>query len=152
LSNSSSPEITGVPFEALKVFDRHELLFEPGTDFEYSSNGYILLSALIERVSQQPLEAFFAREVWAPLGMTATELDRAAALGKHPQARYYTRSENDGGQWEIAPTRDRTFLFGAGGFRATPTDMVRLARASYSQPFSPRRTRRINEPDPAQKR
>jgi serine beta-lactamase-like protein LACTB len=123
------------PFEALKVFERHELLFEPGTDFEYSSNGYILLSALIERVSQQPLEVFFAREVWAPLGMTATELDRAAASGKFPQASYYTRSENDGGQWEIVPSRDRTFLFGAGGFRATPTDMVRLARASYSEPF-----------------
>jgi CubicO group peptidase (beta-lactamase class C family) len=122
------------PFEALRVFDRHELLFEPGTDFEYSSNGYILLSALIESVSRRPFEAYLASEVWDPLGMAATELDRAAP-GRHPQARYYTRSENAERKWEIAPTRDRTFLFGAGGFRATPSDMVRLARASYSESF-----------------
>ena len=40
------------PSEALDIFANDLLKFEPGTDFKYTSSGYILLSAVIESAAQ----------------------------------------------------------------------------------------------------
>lgn len=44
----------------------------PGARTEYSDFGYILLGKVVEVLSGEPLDAFCAREIFAPLGMTST--------------------------------------------------------------------------------
>jgi CubicO group peptidase (beta-lactamase class C family) len=48
------------------------LATEPGTAFEYSSVGYGVLGAVIERVSRQSLDAFCRERIFEPLRMTST--------------------------------------------------------------------------------
>lgn len=54
---------------------QRSLNFVPGTDFRYSSSGYILLATIVERVSGQPLPEFAKRNIFDPLGMTHTIID-----------------------------------------------------------------------------
>ena len=65
----------------LKSRTRDELLHEvfvtpltadPGTRAEYSDIGFILLGVALERVSDESLDRFCQREIFAPLGMTHT--------------------------------------------------------------------------------
>ncbi len=48
--------------------------------FAYANSNYVLLAALIERVSGEPFGQFMEREVFLPLGMTRTTLDPGRAL------------------------------------------------------------------------
>jgi CubicO group peptidase (beta-lactamase class C family) len=50
------------------------LNFSPGTNWQYSNSGYLLLSLVVERVSGQPLRAFAAENIFRPLRMTHTAL------------------------------------------------------------------------------
>jgi CubicO group peptidase (beta-lactamase class C family) len=128
------------PLDALYVFEAHDLLFDPGTDVHYSSNGYILLSALIEEVSPTGFVDYLDSAVWTPLGLEHTELD--ASVAGELEARYYARIDDRGDYVEATAVRDRSFLFGGGGFLSTPSDMVRLARATYDDDFLKAGTRR----------
>lgn len=49
-----------------------ELEHEPGTVHRYSNHGYVLLAAIVERVTASPLGAFAADRFFSPLGMTRT--------------------------------------------------------------------------------
>ena len=50
------------------------LLYDPGTQFEYSGMGYDVLGDIIAKVSGQPYETYVAEHVFAPLGMQHTTL------------------------------------------------------------------------------
>ncbi len=56
---------------ALAAVLNTELPHPPGT-VVYSDLGFMLLAAIVERVAHERLDAFAAREVFAPLGMRAT--------------------------------------------------------------------------------
>jgi CubicO group peptidase (beta-lactamase class C family) len=58
--------------ELLRRFASVPLLSPPGERFSYSSPGFVLLGLIVERAAGQPYGAFLAREVFEPLGMTAT--------------------------------------------------------------------------------
>ena len=47
--------------------------FEPGSRYEYSNYGFILLGALIEAVTGQSYYDYVREHVFAPAGMTATD-------------------------------------------------------------------------------
>jgi D-alanyl-D-alanine carboxypeptidase len=60
-------------------------LFTPGSRFQYSNNGFLLLGLAVERASGQAFDAYLRDQVFAPAGMASTSLrpalPRAAALG-----------------------------------------------------------------------
>ncbi|MCW2935881.1 MAG: serine hydrolase [Actinomycetia bacterium] len=58
--------------ELLSSFASVPLLSPPGERFSYSSPGFVLLGLIVERAAGEPYGAFLAREVFEPLGMTAT--------------------------------------------------------------------------------
>ena len=49
-----------------------QLLFEPGTRWNYSNIGYTALGRVIEVVSKQPYDTFLEQHIFAPLGMKDT--------------------------------------------------------------------------------
>jgi CubicO group peptidase (beta-lactamase class C family) len=49
------------------------LNFAPGTRFLYSNSNFFLLGLIVERIAGEALATFLARELFSPLGMTATQ-------------------------------------------------------------------------------
>ncbi|MFZ2783964.1 MAG: serine hydrolase [Sediminibacterium sp.] len=54
--------------EALTLY-KPALRFTPGSQWEYSNTGYVLLSSLISRLTGQPIETAFQQNICKPLGM-----------------------------------------------------------------------------------
>ncbi|MBL7950387.1 MAG: serine hydrolase [Flavobacteriales bacterium] len=50
------------------------LNFTPGTAFEYSNSGFILLAEVVARVSGKPFSTFMQERVFTPLGMKDTRI------------------------------------------------------------------------------
>ncbi|GAA0934065.1 serine hydrolase domain-containing protein [Pseudonocardia zijingensis] len=100
------------------------LLFEPGTEWNYSVATDVL-GRIVEVVSGQRLDRFFAEEVFAPLGMddtafhvAADEVERLAALYMRNPEGGLLRNTAMGD----AATREPTFLSGGGGLVSTAAD------------------------------
>lgn len=58
--------------EAVKIYGKVPLDFEPGTKWQYSNMGIDTLGRIIEVVSGQPFEKFLAERIFAPLEMKDT--------------------------------------------------------------------------------
>jgi CubicO group peptidase (beta-lactamase class C family) len=58
--------------EMLRIFADFPLLSPPGERFSYSSPGWVLLGLIIEQAAGLAYGEFVAREIFEPLGMTAT--------------------------------------------------------------------------------
>jgi CubicO group peptidase (beta-lactamase class C family) len=65
----------------MELFQDDSLLFEPGTGEAYSNGGYVLLGAIIERVSGQSYHGYLRDHVFRTAGMTQTvPQDRRVSL------------------------------------------------------------------------
>ena len=81
------PSLIGMPATVENLIDRFRsspLAFTPGTRWSYSNSGYVLLGAIIERVSGQGYAEFLNQAIFAPLGMAQTGYDaNSPPLGEH---------------------------------------------------------------------
>jgi CubicO group peptidase (beta-lactamase class C family) len=70
--------------------DFSKLTFEPGTDTRYTNIGYMVLGAIIEKVTNQTYENYIRQNILQPLGMDHTdfiytkEMETYEAAGSHP--------------------------------------------------------------------
>jgi len=64
------------PDDIIDLFRNRPLKFAPGTSFQYSNSGYILLGKIIEVASGQSYEAFLHRRILKPAGMLSTGYGR----------------------------------------------------------------------------
>lgn len=122
------------PREAFSAFEGHDLLFEPGTGFQYSSNGYILLSAVVAAIADRNFDAYLREQVFAPLNMTQTRFDNSVNSDSQ-EASYYRALSDNGEYLNATKKRDRSFLFGAGGYMSTPGDLVKMASALFNEEY-----------------
>ena len=101
--------------------------FEPGTRFEYSNSGYLILSAIIEKACAEPFDAVLSRQIFDPAGMVNSGLDTPATSGYH--ATGYSRS----GSGEVVETayRHPSFGWGYGALYASTSDLLSFARALF---------------------
>jgi CubicO group peptidase (beta-lactamase class C family) len=109
------------PEELLASFWELPLLFEPGTQFSYSNSNYIVLGAIIERVTGQSYATYMQRAVLGPAGLTRTTVGDAAGLPD--RARGYA-SDLFGNLVPAFPI-DMSVPFAAGAIRSTALDLVR---------------------------
>jgi serine beta-lactamase-like protein LACTB, mitochondrial len=114
--------------QALKIFDTEPLLFEPGTQYRFSTYGWILLSAVVEGVAGEPFPAFMSREVFTPLGMDRTVLE-GTPLRRSDRQGAADQDADDVSNLQGASKADYGCFFGAGGYVSTPSDLVRLGSA-----------------------
>jgi CubicO group peptidase (beta-lactamase class C family) len=99
---------------------QHSLNFLPGTDFRYSSSGYILLTKVIERVSGQKLPAFAAQYIFRPLGMENTFVEDNYAAILHNRVESYRAI---GGHYERWLKHFN--VYGDGGIITTLNDLAK---------------------------
>jgi CubicO group peptidase (beta-lactamase class C family) len=113
----------------LPMLQDDTLAFEPGARFRYSNAGFLLLGAIVERVSGLPYETYLRERIFGPAGMTATAtpaLDRTA----QGLASGY-EIEFDGTTPLIVSDRYTQVVVGtpAGGGFSTVEDLRRFVRA-----------------------
>jgi len=77
------------------------LLFEPGTEYRYSSYGWILVSAAVEAAAGEPFLRFMRKQVFEPLGMDDTRADSTTEAIANRATPYFPRFAAD-------PAMDRT--------------------------------------------
>ena len=116
--------------DGLAVFKDEPLLFEPGTQYHYSTYGWVLVSAVIEAAAGEPFFDFMRTQVFEPLGMTATRPDSATEAIPDRVTFYFPRfsGDNQFGPLAAKPV-DYSCFAGAGAFISTPADLVRFGMA-----------------------
>lgn len=111
--------------EALELFARDALLHEPGTKYLYSTYGFNLAGAVVERAAGMPFEQWVRERVLEPSGITSMQPDHVHRLIPR-RARGYRRSA--GGIPENCSLADTSNKVPGGGWVATAEDLVRFAR------------------------
>ena len=66
--------------EQVKLVSAMKKDFEPGTKFQYSNTGYVILGKIIEKAGGRPWEDFLHQEIFLSAGMNDTMGDRNAGL------------------------------------------------------------------------
>jgi len=102
--------------------------FTPGSQFKYSSSGYVILTAIIEKLSGQGYADYLTEHIFQPLGMEATLYDNADTV-LPGRASGYTW---DGDAYHNAEFFDMSNAAGAGGLVSTVGDMYKWDRALYT--------------------
>ncbi|MGA2826262.1 MAG: serine hydrolase domain-containing protein [Streptosporangiaceae bacterium] len=113
------------------------LLFQPGAEWNYSVSTDVL-GRVVEVVSGQSLDEFFASRIFGPLGMTDTtfwtgDAERLAALYTSGPDGRPARLDTLGGQALTPPT----LLGGGGGLLSTAADYDRFTQMLLDRPDSP---------------
>jgi D-alanyl-D-alanine carboxypeptidase len=110
----------------LKLYGNRGPKFEPGTHWEYSNYGFILLGAIIEKVTGQSYYDYVCEHIYQPAGMrwTGSEPEDAAVADRSVG---YTKMQSS--SW--APNTDTLPYRGtsAGGGYSTVEDLARFADA-----------------------
>lgn len=97
---------------------------EPGTEFGYSSLGYVLLGQVIEAVSGMSYSEFVKTRFLKPLGMENTFCNVAEGVDRTaPHFRYVFAFPVESRQTEFAPTR-----MPAGLIRSTAKDLAAILK------------------------
>jgi D-alanyl-D-alanine carboxypeptidase len=111
----------------VKLYGKRGLAFEPGSKWEYSNYGFLLLGVLIETVSGQSYYDYVAEHVFKPAGMTSTA---SLAEDQAVPDRSVGYTKFGGGEtWK--PNTDTLPYRGtsAGGGYSTVEDLLRFANA-----------------------
>jgi CubicO group peptidase (beta-lactamase class C family) len=115
--------------EALMPFADEPLSFEPGTKYQFSTYGWVLLSAVVESASGTPFPIFMSREVFEPLGMERTALEGPDEDADTVSFYFPRTAMRSSLGLQSGPGADYSCFAGAGAFLSTPSDLVRFGSA-----------------------
>jgi hypothetical protein len=113
----------------LQLIADQELLFEPGTRFQYSNFGYSLLALVLEKVSGKSYPQLLRERIYEPAGLRNTSTMHGAELISKRASRYRYWFLNDP---ELAPQYDRMPGIGCGDIYSTVEDLYKFDRALYT--------------------
>jgi CubicO group peptidase (beta-lactamase class C family) len=121
------------------VFEQNDLNgifsnFDPGSDFEYSNSGYVLLKVIAEISSGKTYKDLINTLIFSPLNMTSSGVARDVACISNLAVGYKDASQQEAD--EIAYSLET--IDGAGSLFSTATDMVKFSQGIDSQDFLPR--------------
>jgi len=107
---------------SLEKFKDDPLLFEPGTGYHYSSYGWVLLSAVMEKAKGLAFDQIM-QETWDDLGMKNTAFDEPNKQSDIKSTFYiYDKKE---GRVE-APKDNRSYMYAGGGYLSTAEDLAKM--------------------------
>jgi len=116
--------------EIIDTFKTRPLDFAPGTKIIYSNNGYMLLGAIIEKVSGASYPEYLEKNLFKPAGMTETHFgDDYKIIRNRPASYVYNRVES---QFLNAHNDKVETAYSAGGIQSTAEDLFKWNRALVS--------------------
>jgi len=110
----------------IKLYGNRAPQFEPGSRWEYSNYGFILLGAIIEKVTGKSYYEYVREHVYGPAGMTSSGSE-AEDIAVPDRSIGYTRMSGP----ELRPNTDTLPFRGtsAGGGYSTVGDLLQFANA-----------------------
>ncbi len=125
--------------ESLTLFARDSLTMRPGTDFQYTTWGYVTLGCVLEGATGEEYRALMKRMIFDPAGMTATRADDPRAIIPNRAAGYILEN----GELKVSRWSDMSAKLPAGGWVTTASDLVRFMQAWMDSKFVADSTRRL---------
>lgn len=110
------------------LFANEPLQFEPGTKQQYSNGGYVLLGAIIEKVSGQSYYDYVREHIFKPAGMENTEYFEADVPVQNLASGYSRRGSAGSARRNNIYTRPARGSSAGGGY-STAEDLLRFANA-----------------------
>jgi CubicO group peptidase (beta-lactamase class C family) len=137
--NSGIPEIQSDPrfrswamsphthADELALFEDRPLNFEPGSKNEYSNSNYLVLGAVIEKVTGEDYGTLLHNRILKPLGMNDSGVDKdGLVLPKRAQG-----YNNDNGRLVPAASESMSVPWSAGSMYSTANDLLRWERGLF---------------------
>ncbi len=131
------------PQEIVELTSNEPLEFPPGTKFNYNNTGYVMLGAIIEKVSGLSYADFIKKNIFDPLGMTHSVYGSHTDLIPN-RASGYGRDESG---WKNAQYLSLTLPYAAGSLMSSVDDLALwdaavssgklLSKASWDRAFTP---------------
>jgi CubicO group peptidase (beta-lactamase class C family) len=116
--------------ETLDLIDA-PLLFEPGTDYSYSTNAFNLLASVIEGASGISYEKYMEQYVFEPLKMKHTAPENINQLTDADAKIYFFKN----GKLKKDRLNNGSYKIPGAAFRSTPSDLVLLMNAYSEEGF-----------------
>lgn len=113
--------------DVLALITNAQLQFSPGTQYAYSNSNYVLLAAVVERVSHMSWQDYLRKNIFARAGMTHTTfMDEEPATPD--MATGYRKSDG-----VLSPGRSmRRWAVGAGSVVSTAADVAKWDEAFFA--------------------
>lgn len=112
--------------DGLAIFQNDPLVSPPGTKFDYSSYGFNLLSAAIEKACGGDFLSCMHELVFAPLSLRSTTEDQPSDIIEQ-RSRFYNHAKDK--PLQNAPYVDNSYKWAGGGFLSSTEDLVRFGDA-----------------------
>jgi CubicO group peptidase (beta-lactamase class C family) len=115
------------PEKLVEWFRDKPLEFEPGTKWNYSNSGYVLLGYLIEKISGQSYSEFVQQNIFTPLGMKDSGYDSNSAIIAHRAAGYTPDKSGPANAGFV----HMSIPFSAGALYSTTEDLLRWEQGLF---------------------
>jgi CubicO group peptidase (beta-lactamase class C family) len=113
--------------------------FEPGTKYEYSNTGYVLLASIAEKASGKDFIALCRSRIFTPLDMQSTDirtLEKKASTENFALGHIYVKESERFVRADSFPSSDYTIWLGnrkgPGRISSTAEDLLKWDQALYS--------------------
>lgn len=113
-------------FAPMRVFAADSILFEPGTDYAYSTYGFTVVSAVTERADGRAWTRLIRDEVTRPLGLRTLQPEWRDSLIMN-RASYYDRAAHGG--WINTLPVDNSNKWAGGGLVSDVRDLAAFGQA-----------------------
>ena len=124
----------------LEFFKNDDLVAQPGTHFNYSTQGYTLVGCVIEGASGGKYLDFMRQNVLVPSRMEHTQADDRFAVIPY-RTRFYQKTES--GAVLNADFLDSSYKISGGGWLSSAEDMAKFEVAILSDTLVKRTTREL---------
>jgi serine beta-lactamase-like protein LACTB, mitochondrial len=111
--------------ESFATFINDPLVQEPGTAFQYSTFGYVILSNIIEAITKTPYNNFIEKEICNPIGVTDIALDQTDKSNINKSI-YYENWNNEKSKAKVADDVNNSCKMGGGGLTGSAKSLVML--------------------------
>ncbi|WP_394974851.1 serine hydrolase domain-containing protein [uncultured Croceitalea sp.] len=117
------------PKELIDFFKNEPMNFEAGSQYQYSSSGYIILGYIIEAVSGMSYEDYMKEAIFIPIGLNNTFYDNTKAIIKNRVSGYKNTNE----AYENIDFLSMTLPYAAGSLASTSEDLFKWNEALKSK-------------------
>lgn len=112
--------------DAIAVFEKRKLANVPGEGYRYTTYGYVVLGAIIEKAAGMSYRSYMKKNVWEKAGMTHTDVE---IFGKqHPNKAKLYRRDKKGNLIQDKNT-DLSIKVPGGGIQSTVGDLLKFGQA-----------------------
>ncbi len=124
--------------DAIEIFKNRDLLFEPGTQYSYTTYGYTVLGAIVETITKQSFETFIQEYIFDKAGMKNSGVKKFGVMMENESKLYHRK----GGKRNAKPAVENNLSnrIPGGGLYTTLNDMFKFGDAVINNVFVKKET------------